>query len=162
VVVLIVFISSENEARDRALVGGVAQRVRCLNIGRRDRDASAEPIENRGFAKFRGNEVEGVDNPLLPDAIDASDPLLESARIPRQLEIHHHPATVVQVEPFGSGVGGKEDDAGRRSEDTKDVRAFLTPQSAMKDGRGPRHRALDVQQRVAILGEDHDGLTCAT
>jgi hypothetical protein len=33
----------------------------------------------------------------------------------------------------------------------KDVRAFLTAQSAVEDGGRPRHRALDVQQRVAIL-----------
>jgi hypothetical protein len=157
-----VVISSENEPCDCALVCRVAQRVGCVHVGRSDRDAGAEPIEDGGFAKFRRDQVQGVDGPLLSDAIDASDPLLEAARIPRQLEVDDHPAAVVQVEPFGGGIGRKQHYAGRRPEHSQHLGALLTAEAAVKEGDGPRDRALDVQQRVAILGEDHDRLARAT
>jgi hypothetical protein len=74
-----------------------AQRVRCLYVGRRNPRCERGGDRERRFRQFCGNEVEGMDNLLLSNAIDASDALLEAARIPRELEI---------PPPSGSGGAG--------------------------------------------------------
>ena len=45
---------------------------------------------------------------LLAEPVDAADALLEPQRVPRQLDIDHQPAAVMQVQAFAGGVGGDE------------------------------------------------------
>src|SRR5436309_14236730 len=45
---------------------------------------------------------------LLADAIDPADPLLQTHRIPRQLEIDDDPAALMEVESLAGGVGREQ------------------------------------------------------
>src|SRR5262249_4600228 len=90
----------EDEARNGALVRCVAERIRSANLRRRGRDAGAQSIEYRRLAGRGGNEMKRVHSPLLSDPVDAADALLEPAGIPRQLEVDHRAAPVVQIQPL--------------------------------------------------------------
>ena len=55
-----------------------------------------------------GDEIESVDVPLLPDAMDAPEPLLQPGRVPGQVVIDHQPAEL-EVDPFAGRLGGDAD-----------------------------------------------------
>ena len=46
-----------------------------------------------------------MDLPLLADPIHAAASLVQPRRRPRQLEMNHQPAAMVEVEPLGGGIG---------------------------------------------------------
>src|SRR5205823_14509206 len=106
------------------------------------------------FAAVGADQVKRMDRPPLADAIDAADPLLETARIPRKLEVHHQAAAVVEVEAFGGRIGRQQDRVRRRGEAGERGRSFLAAEAAVQDERRPRDRTADVRERVAILRED--------
>ncbi len=95
----------------------------------------------------------------LADAIDAADALLESHRVPRQLEVDDEPALPVEVEPLRGGVGGEQQPSWGPRELGEDRCAFFAIQAAMQNERRDAWQRLlqealaDVHQRVAILGE---------
>jgi hypothetical protein len=53
-------------------------------------------------------QVHGVDGPRLSQTFDSPDALLETDRRPRQLEIDHQSAALVEVQSFAGGVGREE------------------------------------------------------
>ena len=72
------------------------------------RRARAPFLEARGndlLERLPVQQLNGVDAPLLPEAIDASDPLLERQRVPWQLEVHDQTAARLQVQTLTGGVG---------------------------------------------------------
>ena len=44
----------------------------------------------------------------LSDALDATDPLLETERCPRQLEIDYQAAALMKIQALAGGIGGEE------------------------------------------------------
>ncbi len=70
----------------------------------------------------------------LADPVDASDSLFQADRVPRDLEVDHAAAAVVQVEPFTRGVGRKEDVSGAGGESTFGAVALASSQSTMQLG----------------------------
>ena len=55
-----------------------------------------------------GHKVEGVDVPLLADAVDAAEALLQAGRVPRQVVIDHQPAEL-EVDPLARRLGRHAD-----------------------------------------------------
>ena len=55
-----------------------------------------------------GDEVEGVNVPLLADAVDAAEALLQAGRVPGQVVIDHQPAEL-QVDAFAGCLGRHAD-----------------------------------------------------
>src|SRR6266540_5108305 len=70
----------------------------------RDGQAIAEPCEDALFAGRSCDQVHRVDGALLADAVHAADALFEAHRVPRQLEIDHEAARVVEIQSFARGV----------------------------------------------------------
>jgi hypothetical protein len=102
--------------------------------------------------------MDGVYPAPLADAIDAADSLLETRRIPRQLEIDHASAAVVQIQPFTSRVGRQQNPAPAVREIVEGGPPFIARQAAVQhQHRLPKRRA-EMQQGVAEFGEDHDRL----
>ena len=62
------------------------------------------------FDRALGDEVDHAHRPVLAQAMDAADPLLEHGRVPRLVEIHHRRG-VLQVQAHAAGVGRKEQPA---------------------------------------------------
>src|SRR5262245_57914598 len=60
------------------------------------------------FVRSRGHQLHGVDPAGLSQAIDTSDPLLETNRRPWDFQVHHEPAPMMQVQPFARRVSSKE------------------------------------------------------
>ena len=89
----------------------------------------------------------------LADPIDTANSLLEAHWIPRQLEVDHDPGYVVKIEPLAGGIGGEEQPS--VCEHVQRLAAFVARQTAVNDRGARRDRALQVHERVAILGE-HD------
>src|SRR5918993_145861 len=98
-----------------------------------------------------------MDGPALADSIDTSDPLLETRRVPWQLVVHDEATLAVQVQPFRGGIGGQQQSA-VLVELRRHARALARGQAALRVPRGRRPRR-EVDQRVAVLGEDDDGFT---
>ena len=61
------------------------------------------------FDRCRMEQPNRVHRPLLAEPIDTADALLEPERIPRQLDVDHEPAAMMQVESFAGGIGRDED-----------------------------------------------------
>ena len=88
----------------------------------------------------------------LADAIDPADALFEPHRVPRQFQVDDGAAVLLEVESLAGGVGREEDaSVGERGERRA---AFVSSQPAVNDGRIGRDAVPQMQQRVAILGED--------
>ena len=64
-----------------------------------------EVSEHGVFDRATVQQPDRVDAPLLAEAVDAADPLLEPQRIPRQLDVDHQAAPVMQVEALAGCVG---------------------------------------------------------
>ena len=60
------------------------------------------------FLGLAGHEIEGVDVPLLADAVDAAEPLLQAGRVPRQVVVDHQPAEL-EVDAFAGRLGRHAD-----------------------------------------------------
>jgi hypothetical protein len=157
--IVIVSVSGNRQARDGSL-HVVAERVGRAKVGLRRKDPGAQPREDSRLPGAARNQVNGVDDPLLPDPIDAADALLEPHRVPRQLEVHDEAASAMEVQPLGRGVGGEQDAARQALERVEHGRTLLAPEPAMQDHQGGAERGISRQplaqmhQRVAILGED--------
>src|SRR5262245_28696249 len=96
--------------RNRSCEGGpnAAQRIRRADAGARPIDLQPEAFQPRGLRRLVADEMDRMDALSLPDAIDASDSLLKAHRIPRQFDIDHQAAAVVQVQALTGCVGGDE------------------------------------------------------
>ena len=69
----------------------------------------------------------------LADPIDATDALLEAHRVPRQLEVHHEPAAMLQVEALAGRVRGEEHAEAAAREAAEDGRALGAIEAAVQD-----------------------------
>jgi hypothetical protein len=56
-----------------------------------------------------GDEVVDLDWTLLPEAVDASDALLQDGRVPGELEVDDAVGGPLEIEPDAAGVGGEQD-----------------------------------------------------
>ena len=70
----------------------------------------AQAVYHAFFDGVFRNEVKHLYGHILSDAIDAADALFQNGRIPRKVEVDEN-ACCLQVETYGTRIGGKEDAA---------------------------------------------------
>lgn len=103
------------------------------------------------------DQAEGVHRSWLADPIDTTDPLFQAHGIPGHLQMHDASARVVKIQTFTSRVR-RQQHAGDASRERIDCcPPFPATQPSMQHERVGCDRALQVQERVAILGEHDDG-----
>jgi hypothetical protein len=128
-------------------------------------DASAavrEPADACLLAAGWGNQLHRVNAPELAEPIHASDALLHARGCPGDFEVHHKPASVLEVQSFAGRVGRKEEAAFDLVELTQRSAPFRACQSAMQLQRVEAGQDLsETSQRVAVLGKHKGGLVCA-
>ena len=61
------------------------------------------------FARVRRAQVPEVANLGLPDAVDASEPLFEAVRVPRQVVVDHQMCAALKVDALASSVVSDHD-----------------------------------------------------
>ena len=66
---------------------------------------AAKMLQYFGFDGAGMEEANAVHRTLLAQPIDPADALLEAQWIPRQLDINHQAASVVQIQPLARGIG---------------------------------------------------------
>src|SRR5882762_5716101 len=98
--------------------------------------------------------MKGVHSPPLSDAIDSADSLLETHRVPRELEVDDEPAVVVQVQAFARRIGGEQNGPRRARECRQRGPSFVWTQPAVQQDDRQAQGVADMNQRVAILRED--------
>src|SRR4051812_49419157 len=84
-----------------------------------------------------------VDGSLLPEPVDAADALLEAQRIPRQLEIDHQPAAMMEAEAFARGICGREHIEGAGVERINVAASLIERHAAVN-----RSHSMDRAQRI--------------
>ena len=67
-----------------------------------------QPVADFALAGILGYQVPKVAHFGLTDAVDASEPLLQTVGIPREVVIDHQ-VPALQVDAFTGGIGGNED-----------------------------------------------------
>ena len=97
-----------------------------------------------------------MDGPALADAVDPSDSLLEPHRVPRQLEVDHDAAPMVEIQPFARRIGRQKDVAAAADEGVERSGPFLARHAAVQERHRPIEHVAEVKQRVAVFGENHD------
>jgi hypothetical protein len=76
--------------------------------------------------------VDGVHAAGLADSIDSADALLESKRIPGELEVHDQPAPRVQVEAFAGDIRRDEHPCASGCERVKSLHPFRAREAAVQ------------------------------
>src|SRR3954470_14727114 len=97
--------------------------------------------------------MKGMHSSRLADAIDATDPLLETHGVPRQLEVDHDPAVLLKIQPLAGSVGGQQNASTR--ERLQRGASLLARKAAVNDRRVRDNSVAKMPERVAILGEDN-------
>lgn len=113
-------------------------------------------MEQAGFSRAPRHEMKYVDAPLLADPVHTADSLLEPHRIPRQFEIDDSATVLVQVQAFAGGIDRQQHT--RRGKRPQGRSPLFACHPAVDDRGVRRNLVPDVQQGVAVLGEDNDGL----
>ena len=146
----------------RARAQGVC-RVDCMP---RTGDPVLEPLEHPRFVRFACDKMKHVDRPALPDAIHASDSLLEPHRVPWQLEVDHDPAPLVKIQAFAGGVGRQQDPAAAADEGferqrsvprASGLRAGATPDDAIASRRCSSVSRYSVKNHDRFADRDSAG-----
>src|SRR5262249_54859372 len=113
-------------------------------------------FDNRlAFLRGTGHEVEGMNIPLLTDAVNASEPLFESGGVPGEVVVNHQPAKL-QVYAFASGFC-RYADLLFSAELFLGALPFMRIHTAVDVARRVSPAAemfAKVVQRIAVLGED--------
>ena len=123
---------------------------RCLRT-------SNERRQHETLGGMPSDQQDLVDRPALAETIDTTGPLSKPRQGPRQLEVHNRSAAPVQVQSFRRRVGGEQDQT-PLVEGTLGLASLPRAHPAVEQHRGmplARERALEVHERVAVLGE-HD------
>ena len=131
-------------------------RVDCVP---RSGDPPFEALENPHLRGVARDEMKRMDRSALSDAIHASCTLLEPHRVPRQLQVDDHPAVMMKIEPFSCRVRGQKDRVPSACKLLERQSPFAAGETAVKHRTGKRQTAPQVQERVAILGEDDPPFT---
>ena len=120
-----------------------------------------QPSVNVALARLLGHEVPQMADLRLTDAVDAAEPLLEAIGIPRQIVIDHQ-MRALEVDALPRRVGGEQHlHFGIVLERLLSLEPFFAPHAAVNhDDRALATQqradaAVEVIQRVAMLGEDH-------
>ncbi len=109
-------------------------------------------FEDALFDRLPMEQPNRVHGAALAESIDAADALLEPQRIPRQLEIDHEPAAMMQIESLARGIGRDEHiDAPSLNASTADRRQ-IGRHTAVNRGCSPRSRAAPPRSRRACRG----------
>ena len=113
--------------------------------------------DRRFFARAGGEQMHSVNAPRLSEAFNASNPLLQTYRRPRQLEVDHQPASVMKVETFAGCVGGEQQASVAADELRQDLLPLAGRHSPVQlHGRQVAQVVRELMKRVAVLGE-HNG-----
>src|SRR4051794_1650773 len=107
-------------------------------------------------------------NLLLADAVNASEPLLKTVGVPRQIIIHHQ-IGALQIDAFTSGVRSHENaDFRVGTKESLSFQAFV-PMGSAVDGYDcivtAKHSGdffMEIIERVAMLAENDDFAQTAT
>jgi hypothetical protein len=101
--------------------------------------------------------VHGVDAPRLSEAFNPPNALFETDGRPRQLEINHPSASLMEVESFACGVGREEQARAAADELLHHILPFSSRHASMEQHWPEVAEAIgQVMQRVAVLRK-HDG-----
>ncbi len=145
--------------RDRQV--GWGQGIGQADVGLCAADARPQAFHQRCLGLVACDEVERVHGPALAKTVDASGPLLEARRIPRQLEVDDASTAVMEVQALTACVGGKQQG---RSSCRKPIDRGLalgsTEPTVKEHGIAPE-RSLHMEERVAVFGEDDGRLASA-
>ena len=88
-----------------------------------DVDAALEDVKNPFLNGPLDPEVEHLDGVRLADAVDATDPLLDAHRVPREVVVHKQMAEL-EVTPLAARFGAEQDARPRRCPETLDGSVF--------------------------------------
>ena len=121
-----------------------------------------QPAIHVALAGLLGDQVPQVADLGLADAVDAAEALLQAVRVPGQVVVHHQ-VGALQVDAFAGGVGGEQYlDLGVVQEALLRLAPLLAAHAAVDQDqrlRAAEQRAdlaLEVGERVAVLGEEHE------
>ena len=89
-------------------------------------------------------------------SLNVADPLFEPERTPRHFEVNDQPATVMEVQSFGRGVGREQQAAACAELALHGIALDRRHASVQQQRPVVRTRVTQPCQRVPILGE-HDG-----
>ena len=113
------------------------------------------------FPGFVGNKVPQMTDFRLTDSVDASEALLQSIGVPREILVDHQ-VRALKVDALCSGVGGNQNlNVGVVQEALLTSASILAPQSAMyldnciRSSEERTDLAHQVVERVAVFGEDN-------
>ena len=120
-----------------------------------------QPPVDVALAGLVGDQVPQVADLRLADAVDAAEALFQAVRIPGQVVVDHQ-VGALQVDAVAGGVGGQQH-LHLRVVPERFLRrqTFLAAHAAVDDDHRRlsaeqcRDALLQVAQRVAVLGEDH-------
>jgi hypothetical protein len=131
------------------------ERIGGANVRLRAGYARRQRAEHRRLARRVRNEMKRVHRPALSDAIDAADSLLESHRVPWQLEVDDDTTRALQVQAFTRSVRGEQH--GRAAIEKRRERgpSCIACEAAVENGAVDVEQPAQVEERVAILGEDN-------
>ena len=119
------------------------------------------------LAGLLGDQIPQVADFRLPDAVDAAEPLFEPVRVPGQIVVDHQ-VGALKVDALAGRVGRQQHlHFGIVPERFLRLHALLAAHAAVDhDNRvwppEQRRDALEVVQRVAVLGEDDELLVRET
>ena len=120
-----------------------------------------QPSVNVALPRLLGHEVPQMADLGLADAVDAAEPLLQAIGVPRKIVIDHQMGAL-EVDALPRRVGGEQHlHFGIVLEGLLSLEPFFAPHAAMNhDDRALAAQqradaAVQVIQRVSMLGEDH-------
>jgi hypothetical protein len=102
--------------------------------------------------------MKSMHGPALTYPVDSADALLQTNRIPRQLEVDDDATAMLKVEAFSSRVRREEDRSSSSAEVVEGRAPIASRQPAMQGARLGGELIAQMEQRVAKLGKDDDWL----
>src|SRR5690606_11002332 len=125
-------------------------------------DLLEQTVVDVALARLLRDEIPEVADLLLADAVDATEPLLEAIRIPRQIVVDHQ-IGALEVDAFASGIRRDEHpnlevtpDRCLHPHSLVAVRAAVERHDRIWVPQHAGDLLLQVVQRVAVLGEDDE------
>src|SRR5262245_44118325 len=107
----------------------VVERIRRTEIGPGTSDTTPEVREQPHFTRSGGDQMKRVDGAALTDAVYAADALLDSHRIPRELEADDEAAVMMEIEALCGRVGRQQQPARIAREGGEHRRSLVATQS---------------------------------
>ena len=118
----------------------------------------AQARDDRFLTRAARDKVQRVHRARLPYPIDAAHALFEPQRRPRKLQVDDQTAARVQIQPFARRIGREQHSGSAVRECARGAPPLQRRHAAVHRHDRYRQPPDEVAQRVAVLGEDQDGL----